>query len=669
MSLKLPRNWDLNLKMDMSKIVRSQSMMAVDPKGSGSWPHPPNLLERPLKAGWLKKQRSIVKNWQQRYFVLKGQHLYYYKDEEDLKPQGSIRLHGSSIREVAATGSDEVGRFIFEIIQGISGDQNRAGQDSYVLMASSQSDMEDWVKSLRRMVGSPLGVVFGQQLVETMVYEQKFGKHQVPILVEKCAEFIRKHGLNEEGIFRLPGQDNLVKELRDAFDAGERPSFDQDTDVHTVASLLKLYLRELPEPAIPWTQYEDFLLCGQLLTADQAKGHRQLVKQLSLLPRDNYNLLSYICRFLHEVQQSSSTNKMSVENLATVFGVNLIRPKIEDPATIMRGTPQIQKVMSTLISDHEKLFPVSKDVAPAPPLQKSDSNKSPVPRSSVGWDAAQRPLMARAGSRTLLRQIKDNPDGSISESAARSAEVAEGNGEMQPSDVLGTWTEEPRKRTQTLPSRKCFSFLSSNRGNQSTDGNEIFNSEFWSSTSPAGLQPVSSTSAHKRTLSGGLSKWFNLPQASNSHTLSGSAMETRKEAHNEKPLDQISEISGQGSPIHDIPHPGQNGTVVANPSPESRGCHSEDPEVLRKMIVELKEEMESQKKDYEEQIRSLEKENYEVWAKVVRLNKEIEEEKNRFTELESKLQSVERSQADVEKKNKLLENSIKSMIQSATKTD
>lgn len=70
-------------------------------------------------------------------------------------------------------------------------------------------------------------VVFGQQLVETMVYEQRFGQHLVPILVEKCAEFIRDHGLDEEGVFRLPGQDNLVKKLRDAFDAGERPSFDK----------------------------------------------------------------------------------------------------------------------------------------------------------------------------------------------------------------------------------------------------------------------------------------------------------------------------------------------------------------------------------------------------------------------------------------------------------
>uniref|UniRef100_A0A670J4P4 Rho-GAP domain-containing protein n=1 Tax=Podarcis muralis TaxID=64176 RepID=A0A670J4P4_PODMU len=302
---------------------------------------------------------------------------------------------------------------------------------------------------------------------------------------------------------------------------------------------------------------------------------------------------------------------MSVENLATVFGVNLIRPKIEDPATIMRGTPQIQKVMSTLISDHEKLFPISKDVAPAPPPQKSDSNKSPVPRSSVGWDAAQRPLMARLFlSLTLDERWAPLPRRPSAQFPVTSLLIV-----REPPEGPWSWTSEKDSDTAQ---QKCFSFLSSNRGNQSTDGNEIFNSEFWSSTSPAGLQPVSSTG---------------------------------------------------GSPIHDIPHPGQNGTVVANPSPESRGCHSEDPEVLRKMIVELKEEMESQKKDYEEQIRSLEKENYEVWAKVVRLNKEIEEEKNRFTELESKLQSVERSQADVEKKNKLLENSIKSMIQSATKTD
>ena len=46
--------------------------------------------------GWLKKQRSIVRNWQQRYFVLRAQQLYYYKDEEDVKPQVPTRLFAPS---------------------------------------------------------------------------------------------------------------------------------------------------------------------------------------------------------------------------------------------------------------------------------------------------------------------------------------------------------------------------------------------------------------------------------------------------------------------------------------------------------------------------------------------------------------------------------------------
>lgn len=41
-----------------------------------------------------------------------------------------------------------------------------------------------------------------------------------------------------------------------------------NTDVHTVASLLKLYLRELPEPVIPFHKYDEFLTCAKLLGKD-----------------------------------------------------------------------------------------------------------------------------------------------------------------------------------------------------------------------------------------------------------------------------------------------------------------------------------------------------------------------------------------------------------------
>ncbi|XP_053559359.1 rho GTPase-activating protein 24 isoform X4 [Bombina bombina] len=245
------------------------------------------------------------------------------------------------------------------------GDRERmtANHETYLLMATTQNDMEDWVKSIRRVIWAPFGGgIFGQKLEDTVRYEKRYGTHLAPMLVEQCVDFIRQRGLTEEGLFRLPGQANLVKELQDAFDCGEKPSFDSNTDIHTVASLLKLYLRELPEPVIPFSKYEDFINCAKQLSKEEEAGVAELTKQVKSLPPVNYNLLKYICRFLDEVQSYAGVNKMSVQNLATVFGPNILRPKIEDPMTIMEGTVVVQQLMAVMISEHEILFPKDADI-------------------------------------------------------------------------------------------------------------------------------------------------------------------------------------------------------------------------------------------------------------------------------------------------------------------
>ncbi|MBN3311881.1 RHG24 protein, partial [Atractosteus spatula] len=270
---------------------------------------------------------------------------------------GAIFLPGNRVIEHANNG-DEPGKFLFEVIPGADRERMTANHETYLLMASTQNDMEDWVKTIRRVIWAPFGGgIFGQKLEETVRYERRFGNKMAPMLVEQCADFIRQRGLKEEGLFRLPGQANLVKELQDAFDCGEKPSFDCNTDVHTVASLLKLYLRELPEPVIPFAKYEEFLTCTKLFNKDEESGMKELMKQVKSLPPVNYNLLKYICRFLDEVQSYSGVNKMSVQNLATVFGPNILRPKIEDPVAIMEGTVLVQQLMSVMIGKHDMLFP------------------------------------------------------------------------------------------------------------------------------------------------------------------------------------------------------------------------------------------------------------------------------------------------------------------------
>ncbi|XP_072518731.1 rho GTPase-activating protein 24 [Salminus brasiliensis] len=198
--------------------------------------------------------------------------------------------------------------------------------------------------------------VFGQRLEETVLYERRYGDHMAPLVVEQCADFIRARGLLEVGLFRQPGQATLVKELQEAFDAGEKPSFDSSTDVHTVASLLKLYLRELPEPLVPFSCYQAFLMCGKKIPSDREQGLLELRNLLHELPVANFNLLKYICQFLNEVQSYSSTNKMSIQNLATVFGPNILRPKAEDPESIIGGAAVVQHLMSELIREHRMLF-------------------------------------------------------------------------------------------------------------------------------------------------------------------------------------------------------------------------------------------------------------------------------------------------------------------------
>ncbi|XP_064567246.1 rho GTPase-activating protein 24 isoform X1 [Zonotrichia leucophrys gambelii] len=353
-----------------------------DHNGSSEAPALSPVQHVAIKCGWLRKQGGFVKTWHTRWFVLRGDQLYYFKDEDETKPLGTIFLPGNRVIEHPCN-EESPGKFLFEVVPGADRERMTANHETYLLMASTQNDMEDWVKSIRRVIWAPFGGgIFGQKLEDTVRYEKRYGNRLAPMLVEQCVDFIRQRGLKEEGLFRLPGQANLVKELQDAFDCGEKPSFDSNTDVHTVASLLKLYLRELPEPVVPYAKYEDFLSCAKMLSKEEETGLKELVKQVKSLPAVNYNLLKYICRFLDEVQSYSGVNKMSVQNLATVFGPNILRPKVEDPLTIMEGTVVVQQLMSVMISKHEELFP--KDVDPQMGPEVCNNNNEIPKKTTAG---------------------------------------------------------------------------------------------------------------------------------------------------------------------------------------------------------------------------------------------------------------------------------------------
>lgn len=106
--------------------------------------------------------------------------------------------------------------------------------------------------------------VFGAPLVEAVENcpPTDIDVH-LPAVVYRCIEYLdAKDAASEEGIFRLSGSNVVIKALRERFNTEGDVDFladDHYYDVHAVASLLKLYLRELPSTVLTRELHLDFL--------------------------------------------------------------------------------------------------------------------------------------------------------------------------------------------------------------------------------------------------------------------------------------------------------------------------------------------------------------------------------------------------------------------------
>ncbi|XP_040826456.1 rho GTPase-activating protein 22 isoform X2 [Ochotona curzoniae] len=669
----------LSPKIRQARRARSKSLVMGEQSRSPGRPPCPHKPGPVLKAGWLKKQRSIMKNWQQRWFVLRGDQLFYYKDKDETKPQGFISLQGTQVTELLP-GPEDPGKHLFEI-SPTGGARERekvpANPEALLLMASSQRDMEDWVQAIRRVIWAPLGGgtarnshahpveplspgIFGQRLEDTVHHERKYGPRLAPLLVEQCVDFIRERGLSEEGLFRMPGQANLVRDLQDSFDCGQKPLFDSTTDVHTVASLLKLYLRELPEPVVPFARYEDFLSCAQLLTKDEGEGTLELAKQVNNLPQANYNLLRYICRFLDEVQAHSDVNKMSVQNLATVFGPNILRPRVEDPVTIMEGTSLVQHLMTVLIRKHSQLFAAKAPAGPASPRGGS--------QCTVGWDSEEAPRDSHGepGGPSPPAHRTSSLDGPAA--AALSRTSVAGRGQTLPSWKAsfrqGGSPEVPIISSGGNWLRNGLSSLRSHRRASSGDrlkdtGSAQRLSTYDNVPAPSGLQPGTASLASTNWSTASTSREASLSsctacRASDSSTCSSlhtewavepSSLPSSSDERGSLDLGQVgmgrvpsSELSDAGSP--------------------SSQEHARRCQALQDLVSELRAELCRQKTEYETSLQRIEEGSADLRKQMSRLEEELDQEKKRYSMLEIKLRNSERAREDAERRNQLLQHEM-----------
>ncbi|KNC20685.1 hypothetical protein FF38_07036 [Lucilia cuprina] len=158
---------------------------------------------------------------------------------------------------------------------------------------------------------------------------------QVPQFVTCCINYLEENGLHKVGIFRVSTSKKRVKQMRDNFDKNNDKSFDDDTCPHNVATLLKEFLRDLPEPLLSNGLYNAFLETQKIRNRRlQLEALSHLVK---LLPPAHRDTLYVLLKFLAKVAACSDDicdndgtvhltgNKMDSNNLATVFAPNILR--------------------------------------------------------------------------------------------------------------------------------------------------------------------------------------------------------------------------------------------------------------------------------------------------------------------------------------------------------
>jgi hypothetical protein len=67
---------------------------------------------------------------------------------------------------------------------------------------------------------------------------------------------------HDTGVYRVPGHASEIERIKGLLDEGKFPDF-ADMEIsnkyHTICGIIKLFLRELPEPLLTFEKFDDFV--------------------------------------------------------------------------------------------------------------------------------------------------------------------------------------------------------------------------------------------------------------------------------------------------------------------------------------------------------------------------------------------------------------------------
>ncbi|KAI9433262.1 Rho GTPase activation protein [Lactarius indigo] len=204
-------------------------------------------------------------------------------------------------------------------------------------------------------------LIFGAPLVNLTTDQDN-----VPKVIRMCIEEVEKRGLNTRKIYSVGSiYDADILRLRHRFESEQSFSFGPTDDIHSVAMLLKLYLRDLPEPLfmLSLKDCRQYLQNRASYTENNCSILRSMIRESHPIHRAS---LEAVLQHLLLVASHSDKNEMSVEALASQFCYTVLRGSSVFEGGVhakARNNDFVKLVMEDLIENARTLF----DEHPQPP--------------------------------------------------------------------------------------------------------------------------------------------------------------------------------------------------------------------------------------------------------------------------------------------------------------
>ncbi|XP_044035879.1 rho GTPase-activating protein 27 isoform X2 [Siniperca chuatsi] len=327
---------------------------------------------RGATIGWASKDKSSKKN----VLELKGKNgvefLIQYDTESIITDWHKVLMDTIRQLEYKDHHSEDEDGDLYEKIActerddkfGSSTDKRRPSRPSVTPSSSSAGDTDQKrvrTKLMKFLMKRPTlqsvkekgyirDNVFGCHLATLCTQERT----TVPSFVEKCITAVEKRGLDIDGLYRVSGNLAVIQKLRFKADHEELDLEDgQWEDVHVITGALKLFFRELPEPLFPYSHFNKFI--SAIRIPDYNTKLSCIYDLVKSLPPSNHDTMKLLFGHLRRVIQYGEDNRMTVQNVAIVFGPTLLRPEMESANITMHMVFQNQ-IVEFILNEYERIF-------------------------------------------------------------------------------------------------------------------------------------------------------------------------------------------------------------------------------------------------------------------------------------------------------------------------